>query len=317
MAAELHIVASCAKRKRLPIPEALQLRGVEAPDIEECAYQWWRRLQAHPAAPVPAQALYAGDHWRIVQELPGVASGSGFSARLWVASAGYGFIPAEAAIHAYSATFTAGQPDCVSLKCPGAPARQLHQRWWKALARQPHRSLGPVRQVAQLAVSSRDASILVIASPSYVAALEEDLLLAARALRHPERLVIISAPCALARGPLSAHWVSSSSRLQAQLGGTLASLNIRMARHALQQARGNLDARKLQGYYGRLIHRSAPPTRYERTPMTDDEVRDFIAHALRTEPLSWSAALRRLRDGGHSCEQGRFRRIFSELQART
>lgn len=317
MAAELHIVASCTQRKRLPIPEMLKLRSVRAPDVEERARKWWRRVEAHSAVPIAAQELYAGDHWRIVQELPEVASRAGFSARLWVVSAGYGLIPAAAVIHSYSATFTAGQPDRVSLPGSGVPMQEQHQRWWKVLARQALPSFGPLRQVEQIAEASRDSFILVIASPPYVAAIQEDLLLAARTLRHPERLVIISAPSTLARGPLSTHLVPSSARLQTRLGGALVSLNIRMARHALQRARAtNLDVRKLQGYYGRLIHRSAPPTRYERTPMTDDEVRDFIARALCTEPHSCSAVLGLLRAGGHACEQQRFRRIFSEFPAR-
>ncbi|WP_395849315.1 hypothetical protein [Cystobacter fuscus] len=51
--------------------------------------------------------------------------------------------------------------------------------------------------------------------------------------------------------------------------------------------------------------------------MTDEEVQQFIVRALRTEALSCSAALRRLRDSGRACEQQRFKRLFTELQERT
>ncbi|AKJ00106.1 Hypothetical protein AA314_01732 [Archangium gephyra] len=75
-----------------------------------------------------------------------------------------------------------------------------------------------------------------------------------------------------------------------------------------------MDAAIVQGYYGRLIHRSAPPPRIQRTPMTDDEVRQFIAREMRTAQRTWSALLRQLRDNGLACEQQRFRQLFHELQ---
>ena len=78
-----------------------------------------------------------------------------------------------------------------------------------------------------------------------------------------------------------------------------------------------MDAPGVQEYYGRLLHRSVPPPRFERTPMTDDEVLQFIARESRGERPSWSAALRRLRDSGHACEQQRFRRLFLQSRERS
>ena len=114
--------------------------------------------------------------------------------------------------------------------------------------------------------------------------------------------------------------VPSSAHLQARVGGARLSLHARVARDLLKRAASQadfLDAPQVRGYYERLIQRSAPPTRYERAPMTDDEVRRFIVRVSRTKALSWSAALRLLRGGGRACEQRRFKRIFIGLQERT
>ncbi|ADO74647.1 hypothetical protein [Stigmatella aurantiaca] len=315
MPADLHIIASCTDRKRMTVPDTLRLRSVTASGIEARARQWWARLEQPAAPPVRALELYAGDHWRIIRELPAMATAAGFSPKLWIASAGYGLIPANAVIQPYSATFAPGKPDSVTMDHAGVPSRAQHQRWWDAMARMARAPSSTPRQVQQLAESGRNPILLVVASPSYVAALEQDLVLAAQALRHPERLIIISAPSRIARGTLAPHWVPSSAHLQAQLGGARLSLHARVARKALQRARhGILDARELRGYYGRLIQCSHPLVRYERTPMTDDDVRAFIARALRVEPLSCSATLRKLRDSGHACEQQRFKRIFLELR---
>jgi hypothetical protein len=104
------------------------------------------------------------------------------------------------------------------------------------------------------------------------------------------------------------------------MGGARLSLHARVARDVLQRAQVEaefLDAPRVREYYEQLIQRSAPPRRYERTPMTDDEVRQFIVRTLRTEAMSCSATLRRLRDSGLACEQQRFKRIFTDLQERT
>ncbi|WP_257462311.1 hypothetical protein [Archangium lipolyticum] len=311
MRTDLHIIASCTKRKRAPVPPELRLRELRETTPDARARRWWSRLHEHPHPPLPAESLYAGEHWRVVLELPSLARQARLRPRLWVASAGYGLIPSDAPIRPYSATFSRDDEDSV-----GALSRQ----WWMALAREAGPAPGEPRLLHHLARASPDARILVVASPSYIGALEEDLALAARALHRPEHLLVISAPGPTSRGVLAPHWVPSSARLQAAMGGTRNALSVRIAKDLLRRAHRedvtDLDAARVQGYYGRLIHRSAPPPRLQRTPMTDDEVRRFIAREMRTEQRTWSAMLRRLRDSGLACEQQRFRRLFHELQER-
>lgn len=321
MDTELHIIVSCTDRKRLPVPPELHLREVREERPEQRVRRWCRHLRHHPLPARPAEALYAGDHWSIARELPSLAAQARLRPRLWVVSAGYGLIPAEAPVRPYSATFCPRHADSVlpRVRTPSTPA--LLQGWWRALAREPGPVPGAPRLVHELARASPRGRLLVVASPPYIRALEEDLALAARALVRPEQLLVISTPVAASKGVLAPHWVASSARLRPQLGGALSSLHVRLARELLGRVREEgtalMDAPGVQEYYRRLLHRSVPPPRPERTPMTDDEVLQFIAHESRGERCSWSAALRRLRDTGHACEQQRFRRLFFQCQERS
>lgn len=320
MPTDIHIVASCTDRKRVPAPPELRLREIRAPDIRTRARRWWDNLQAHSHSTTQAQDLYAGDHWRIVLELPALADRAHLRPHLWVASAGYGLIPADAAIRPYSATFSRGHADSVVLGSTDQGAAAAHRQWWQALSEEVEPASSRPRSISRLAKKNPHARFLVVASPAYVAALEDDLRQAADVLRHPEQLIIVSTPSPLATGALAPHWVPSSAHLQEQMGGARLSLHARVARDILQRVQteaGFLDAPRVQEHYARLIQRSAPPKRYERTPMTDDEVRQFIERALHAEALSCSATLRRLRDSGRACEQQRFKRLFHQLKERT
>jgi len=322
MRTDLHIIASCTDRKRAPVPLELHLRELREQEPESRVRRWWRNLWEHSHPTQPARDLYAGDHWRVVKELPTLAAEARFHPRLWVASAGYGLIPADAPLRPYSATFARGHADSIVSKADSRPTRDVVRQWWLSLAREPGPAPGEPRLVQDLARASPHARFLVVASPAYIAALEEDLALAARALRHPEHLLVISTPVAASRGVLAPQWVPSNARLQSEFGGALSSLHARIARDVLVRARkeegegAGMDAPSVQGYYERLIHRSAPQKRFERTQMTDDEVMQFIARESRTERFSWSATLRRLRDSGRACEQQRFRRLFHQFQER-
>lgn len=320
MPTDIHIVASCTDRKRAPVPLELCLREIRASDITTRARRWWDHLRTHPHSTTQAQDLYAGDHWRVVMELPALAAQAHLHPHLWVASAGYGLIPSDATIRPYSATFSRGHADSIVADTTSQGTTAAHRQWWQALSEGALPASSAPRSISRLAEKSPKARILVVASPAYVAALEDDLRHAAGVLHRPEQLLIVSTPSPLSTGPLAQHWVPSSAHLQAHLGGARLSQHARVARDILQHSRHDasfLDAPQVREYYERLIERSAPPKRYGRTPMTDEQVREFIVGALRTEALSCSATLRRLRDSGLACEQQRFKRIFTELQERT
>ncbi|RKG52883.1 hypothetical protein D7X30_33280 [Corallococcus sp. AB011P] len=311
----LHIIASCTDRKHLLVPEALRLRRIRGAETEARANTWWQRLEAHKHPQGPAHQLYAGEHWSVVLGLPGAARENGFNPSLWIASAGYGLIPQEAQIRPYSATFARGQEDSVVRDSENKDTGEQLRRWWRTLSSHPGPVRGQPRTLRQLACEQPQANILIVASPLYVAAIADDLEFAAKSLQHPERLLIVSSPASLSNGSLAPHWIPSSAHHQQRLGGSRLGLHARVAREILLAAQGgHLNAAEVQMRYQQLIKKSAPLRQYDRQPMTDDEVREFIRQVVDEGTKSWSAALKQLRARQFACEQRRFKNLFVQTQ---
>jgi hypothetical protein len=75
-----------------------------------------------------------------------------------------------------------------------------------------------------------------------------------------------------------------------------------------------LRAPELQEHFRRLMDRQPDIPKYERVPMTDEEVRSYIKNAMNKEDrLSHTGLLRKLRSENRACEQKRFRNLFKEL----
>jgi len=247
MAHTVHIIASCTDRKREEVPDSLRLRAVSAPTIEQRAHRWWKHLHESKHPTTQAVKLYAGDHWRVVQELPAVAEAAGFKPSLWVASAGYGLIPAKTPIRPYSATFARGREDSIVQESQARDSSRLWRQWWKALSTNKSPWPGAAHSIQELAAADSGASILVVASPTYMSAMSEDLLAAAENLQHRENLLVVSAPSPLLRKELAPHWIPSTAHLQAQMGGSRLSLHARVARSILEHGEGHaLDAARFR-----------------------------------------------------------------------
>ena len=262
---------------------------------------------------LPAARLYAGAFWSVVSELPTIARERGIAASLFVASAGYGLVSAEAELKPYSATFSPG-PDSVVADPLDRDSRARGLReWWQQLSswKGPRGHQGP-RRLSQIAKRRPGASILVIASPVYVRAIADDLLAAAEALRRPESLVIVSSVSGFP-DELAEHLVPSVARLRSGLGGTLGSLHARTARHLLKGASLPFDASALRTKYERIASRAKPLESNSRERRSDSEVRAFIRSQLKGDSKSCTALLRVYRDSGFRCEQKRFRNIFTQV----
>jgi hypothetical protein len=309
----VHIIASCTERKRLPVPKRLRLRHIRSRSIEARAATWWAQLQEYSGAKVPALDLYAGDHWAIVRDLPRVAERSNLVARVWVASAGYGLFPACAAVQAYSATFSPDSLDSVFL--PGALNRTQASAWWQAINSESGPDPTAPRSVATLAAGSPKASIVVVASANYIAAMKDDLVATRKRLESPGRLIVVSGRSSLSGGDLAEHWIPSEAVLLASVGGARGSLHARVARKILEEApKWELDARTLRERYARLISRAPDLERHNREPMTDSAVGRYITRAIaQDQSVPHTRLLRQLRASGRACEQKRFRRLYFQV----
>jgi len=309
----LHILTTCTKRKRLPVASALQFRRVKGRTIEQIAAQWTESLGSATSPVASAEQLYVGDQWQIACELPRVARSRSICARLWVCSAGYGLIPSTATLHGYSATFSSGHPDSVHRRL-GDRRSEVLSIWWNEIARWSGPAPGEPRTIAELSHRFPNVPLLVVASPAYLQAIKDDLELSRQALADPELLMIISAGSGVG-GVFSRHILPCDSRLQTVLGGSLMSLNARVARRLLENAEPDaLVYTQLRKKLDALMEGRVRGLPLLRKPVTDAGIERFILKAYFKNPhVTHSNLLRKLRDSGRACEQKRFRRIFEHV----
>ena len=100
-------------------------------------------------------------------------------------------------------------------------------------------------------------------------------------------------------------------------GGTqIDQFNVRLLRHALKVAKGTRpQVSSLRALFSRLLSRQPELRAFNRTPLTDEEVRNYIRKALSCEPAARPTPLLRcLRDSGLACEHGRFSTLFREVE---
>lgn len=311
----VHVIAACTDRKRLPIPAKRQMRNVTAGSPERLFAAWQRALSVHAAHTTPASDLYCGDHWSIVRALPRGATAQGWDVHLWVASAGYGLIPADAMVASYSATFAQGHADSVTRE--SADWQTGVRQWWRLQGESQGPSFGAPRSVASLAATS-PGPLVVVASDTYVNAMEDDLCGARRALTNPEHLLVVSRT-PKRETPLSPNWITTDARMRQVLGGAVGSLHARAARHLLETFDpSGLTASRAKTLMQALLVSAPPLPVYDRAPSSDAEVTAFIRRALRKDPNArHSPLLRAFRASGSQCEQGRFRAIFHHIVGET
>jgi hypothetical protein len=301
----LWVIVSCSDRKKTPVPATLRLSTVPHGRTRARARAWIARLQAHEAPTLSARLLYAGDHWQVARSIAAAAPGS---MELWVASAGYGLIREDQPIKPYSATFSSGL-DSVTSQAQAQDRNVTLREWWAALAEWKLTGSSTPRSVQTLAAHHPEAILLVALSNSYLRALRDDLIAARDELRSSGRLIIVSAGTKAQPG-LEENLIPVGAEVQAALGGSRLSLNVRIVRHLIQTWSQHMWEPDLATAEMRALRR-AEGQRVRRTPLSDREVVDFIARARREAAgVSRSALLRRLRDHGFACEQGRFQELF-------
>jgi hypothetical protein len=287
----LHIVVTCANRKRPPVPAQLRLSSLAHLRRGTRFATWTARLADSANPRYPASDLYAGEHWRVAQKLTEAPAAK--TAVLWIASAGYGLITAETAICAYGATFSASAPDAV-----GGSLADVTD-WWRRLGEWPEPAPELPRTFADLARRNPRATIIAVLSEAYQRACADDLLTAATVLAS-EALSVVGPPDAQPR--LADLLVPITAPMRHTVGGSLQALNVRVARHLLDHSAG-LDRSSLREAAVAAIPAGPPNPRAIGQRMSDTDLRTYI----QTQPhTSATNLLRQLRATGRSCEQSRF-----------
>ncbi|GAA2737970.1 hypothetical protein GCM10010439_70120 [Actinocorallia aurantiaca] len=303
----VHIVVTCTNRKRVRVPSHLQVRDLQKSDVARRSRAWIKRLSDAPTVAL-AKELYAGEHWQIAR---GLAERVGAHGRLWVSSAGYGLISADAPLAPYGATFALGQDDSVADDLVGVRA------WWEGLAQWEGPEPGQPRSISALAAREPDSVIIAVLSDPYVRACALDLRDAEKQLSDADSLSVV--------GPAGrCHEVDDmvvpvTAALRSAVGGSLLSLNVRAAADVIDACQRVGDPLK-RPFLKKLMqsaHEAAPviEARPAGARLTDDQVRDFIFKHVAFGPTSATKLLRALRDAGLSCEQSRFRQLFLDVTA--
>lgn len=263
--------------------------------------RWIERIATTSTDTMPARDLYAGEHWDIARNLPAAASAF-VHPMLWVASAGWGLIPADAPIRPYSATFSPRHLDSVAATTAGA------QAWWDALATWKGPTTGAARSLTALITEHPRDRVLLVLSQPYLAACSADLRTALGAA-HDGQVSIIAAG-ATPDPDLTAWHLPANARLQHHLGGTRGSLNVRVAKQVL--IAGLSDHAAMSEHLRRQLAAAPTLISYGRRRLSDDDVLAFIRQRLTVDPnVSHTRLLRELRASGSACEQARFGDLFT------
>ncbi|MBW4719407.1 hypothetical protein [Saccharothrix obliqua] len=299
----VNVIVTCANRKLRPVPDELRLGSFARTSVADRLERWVSALERHSTASCPADLLYGGEHWQVARTLGAQVEVSGWDARTWVCSAGYGLVPVGAPLKPYGATFATAHEDSV-----GETAAETRS-WWEALTGWDGPAAGP-RSLEALAGEARDAAFVVVLSPSYLRACADDLLRAIGVMESPDRLSIVSIGGTPPR-ELREFVLPGDAHLQTVLGGSLGALNVRVAQRLLRMSADSaMDRATLAEHVAALASSGGVREIPRRQPMSDDDVRKFIMENL-SERSTHTSLLRKLRDSGLACEQKRFARLFA------
>lgn len=289
MGEKLTIVVTCTDRKSVDPSSSLRFRTLPEGDSRLRTRLWTKRL-SEASDRVALGDLYQGEAWTQTGRLVAAAAASSFDVRVLVASAGLGLQPVRERFPSYAATFSPRHLDTVGVN---VAERRI---WWKEVnGLLGGRSLGLLR-----------GAVLVVVSDAYSRVLEGDLETLAN--RNAE-VTIFGAH----RDFPSATTIRPDKSLRSSLGGTVTSLNQRMAIQwlSVRPAGDALGSTRHARAWRQWAADEQRPETYDRQRMDDDAVARWIRRVRKTAPsLSRTAALSLLRSEGCACEQKRFGALF-------
>jgi hypothetical protein len=298
-------VVPCTDSKSGAVP-AVALRDLDAAlPREEFARQWLDRIATAPPHSA-ARDLYKGPGWAASTKLVAVLQATEARVEWRILSGGYGLLHPEAQVARYSATVLAGQADSV----PGVGVDVDAAADWFAAV---NRLRGQPQPLLRL-VEGADG-LLIAASAPYVDAMTPEILAATRQV--PTVIFCARRP----RSPLVAALAARFDRRLREgvdpfVRGGDVGFNQRVATRVVELlGPAVVDRARVDEVLAEAMDREQP-VRYERRAASDATVMAFIDAALTSDSsASRTALLRRWRDGGRACEQGRFGLLYERVVA--
>ena len=312
MGRAVNLVVSCSNRKRHETAPGLAASELDGSDVQKRLRTWRERLRTAQAEEYPAEHLYMGEHWSVVRAIPQDAMDRGWEVRLWICSAGYGLIQPSTRIKPYQAAFS---PEAKDYVARGSIGNGGVQSWWAGACSYafPREESFP-RSLLALAQAFPRTPLIVALSADYLNAVGADLLGVLQHNFFKRYLSIISCGTRGEHHHLNDNLLPCDGRLSATLGGTLTSLNARVARFLF---RSQADAEPSIDHMAALVSsieiRTKAPV--PRAQQPDVEVTRFIQTRLRKSPLaSKTRLLEEFRAAGKACEQKRFGELYVRLR---
>lgn len=306
----VNVVVTCTKDKKYPVSEECQLRNIHSDSLVLRLKEWQSRLKRHWRERVNVKDLYAGDHWTTVRSF----GSSFFGIDIWVCSAGYGLIRFDDKITPYAATFSGNHPDSVSAELKGDERQGASKHWWESTSRWKAHFKDRPRSLTALMATYPKRSLIVVASETYLRAIADDLREGVQHLSDLDQLSIISAGVKKL-DDLEGNLIPCDARLQSMTGGARRSLNTRLTKKILRESRVAPRASTLSKRYRKLLTEQPPIEKYNRCPISDEQVKRFIRQQLRIDKsLQHTPLLRMLRKTEKACEQKRFASLYKQVK---
>ena len=272
---------------------------------EELAGRWIDYLAAAPYTST-ARNLYKGPGWIASLRMVDAVQAMGAQVVWRIISAGYGLLRPDEQVTRYSATFLAGHTDSV----PGAGAdADAAGAWWTLI----NRLRGQPQPLVELA--EEVDGLVVAASAPYVDAVSGELVEAAQ--RVPTVVFCAGRPKDLAVAALAPQF---DRRLREGddpfVRGGDVGFNQRVATRCVELLGADVvDRARVEEVLAVAMDREGP-VRHGRQVASDATVMAFIDAALTSDPkASRTALLRRWRERGRACEQGRFGVLYERVVA--
>jgi hypothetical protein len=301
---EVAIITTCTNRKRAPIPDGMLARSLARSTLEEVAKEWHQRVGGpHPV--IRAKDLYAG---RAFREALDVSDRIG--AAFMVISAGYGLVFGNQLISAYGLTTARHSPDAISKRLQSNSFKPSD--WWSALNRQN----GAISPISMTVRESPKTQFIIALSASYLKLVTNDLLcleddeiqrLRLTGLRPSETIPRRLAPVVL---PYDDRLDGPDSPIP----GTRGDFAQRSLRHFVDEVflanpQGSPEAHRYS--VASALKGLRRPQKFNRTPMSDDDLVRVIRANLDIVNGQSTKMLRHLRDNLQiACEQKRFQGLF-------
>lgn len=314
----INILATCTQKKSAPAGPRQQIRNLGAgPDVSARVGEWFEALADARNDAVAAAELYKGDHWQIARSMDSGEGPSG--SQVWVCSTGYGLVSLDDQLVPYQASFSP-PPTVNGVRSVGDQVGQSpeeRKEWWATLAEGSPPGVGAhPRSIQDLVRRDPKAGLLVALSPPYLSAVEEDLAAAIELVHDPDQVIIVSVGKTTLCDALASFVLPIDSRLKQVVGGTMLSLNVRVAAYVLNELSGpKLSFKKVCSDVERLMVSLPKLVPFNREKASDDAVLRFIRSELQANPkAACTPLLRKFRDSGVACEQGRFKSLYAEVQ---